>query len=493
MTGRIGNPVALLCCWAVALSFAGIAQAQQVPQRPAAPLPVVGQPSPPAAAPAAPRQAGPGAADVAPVILEVPLNQSKFYNLPVSVESLVVGDENIADVRYDRDRPNQLLVIAGSIGSTNVHFLDGAGNVVHRLEVRVVTDYQVIKSALAELLPDEAIDISVYRDSIFLTGKVRSAESMASAVSIVQRFAADPANVINMLSLQGSQQVILQVRVAEMTRTVRKDLTTGVNVSQGWGVGNLNPGNLITFSTDQAATANTRFATGFLDSQISGLGQVQFDILERQGLVKTLAEPTLMAVSGEPASFLVGGTTPIPSGVSSDGSALCCDNIEFGIGLDFVPVVIDKGRISLNITTTISELGAVVDIGGVDAYNIIEKRASTTVELPSGGSVMIAGLLKDNMGDTIRGFPFLMDIPILGALVRSSEFTRDETELVITVTVYLAKPTGDDAPLALPTDGFEPASDIDIYLLGRLHREYTKKELPIWAKPLKGPFGYIME
>jgi len=191
---------------------------------------------------------------------------------------------------------------------------------------------------------------------------------------------------------------------------------------------------------------------------------------------------------------LVGGSIPIPSGVSSDGTATCCTYQDYGIGLDFVPVVIDEGHINLNINTSISELSTNYTIGGATVPSLVEKRASTTVVLPSGGFVMIAGLLKDNTSDTINGFPFFKDIPILGALFRSTNFQNDVTELVISVSAYLAKPVGADTPLASPTDGFEAASDIDFYLLGRLHRQYTKGEdIPIWASPLKGPYGYIME
>jgi pilus assembly protein CpaC len=223
------------------------------------------------------------------------------------------------------------------------------------------------------------------------------------------------------------------------------------------------------------------------------LGPTSFSVLERQGLVKTLAEPTLTALSGQTASFLSGQQTPSVTGVDQNGNAII-EYKDLGIRLSFTPTVIDENQINLEVSTEVSSISTSnVSVLGETLPNYDVKNTETTIDLPSGGSLMIAGLLKDNMTNTLDGFPYLKDIPVLGALFRSHAFLREETELVVTVTVYLAKPTGADAPLALPSDGFEPASDIDLYILGRLHREYAKKELPIWAAPLKGPFGYIME
>ncbi len=306
---------------------------------------------------------------------------------------------------------------------------------------------------------------------------------------IARRFVSDDANVINMLSLRGSQQVILQVRVAEMARDVRKNLS--VNNVINWNLG----GQRVVFSTAGPGTTISAFATGNPLAGFGLLGKTQFDILERQGLTKTLAEPTLTAISGETATFLAGGETPVPSGVDSNGN-LSVTYREFGVRLEFTPVVIDADRINLRLSTEISSVDTIntVALGpNVNIPTILSKRTETTIDLPSGGTVMISGLLDEDMSNTISGFPFLKDIPVLGVLFRSTEFQRQETELVVTVMAYLAKPAGGKNALSLPTDGFEPASDIDIYLLGRLHREYAKGERDLWAETLKGPFGYFME
>ncbi|OHC73416.1 MAG: hypothetical protein A3G18_04920 [Rhodospirillales bacterium RIFCSPLOWO2_12_FULL_58_28] len=496
ITGKTRKAVAVFCL-AFAVYPASTAEAQQVPQRRATAPSLNVAEAPPPGISAAIQPNVPVIEGALPAVLDMSLNMARIINLPAPFQNIVVGNETVANVSYDVDAKNnrQAFITARALGTSNIIFLDKNGGIVHQMDVRVGQDSDTIQAALAKLLPDDNIKVSVYRDSAFLTGKVRSSESLTNAVSIARRFVGADINVVNMLSVQGSQQVILQVRVAEMSRTILKELTTTTNLTdKAVGLGGLKIGQLIKFKSSPTFTnATGAFASGTIDSQISGISPVAFQVLESQGLVKTLAEPTLMAVSGEPASFLVGGSIPVPSGVSDQGVAICCNYQKYGIGLDFVPVILDEGRISLNINTSISELGTNYVIGNSTVPSIIEKTAKTTVELPSGGFIMMAGLLKDNVTDTIRGFPGLKDIPVLGALFRSNNFKREETELVITVTAYLAKSAGSDQQLSLPTDGFEPASDIDFYLLGRLHREYAKGELPIWAKPLKGPFGYIME
>ena len=346
-----------------------------------------------------------------------------------------------------------------------------------------------LKAALAQLLPENNINVAVFRDTVFLTGTVRTAAESANAVVISRRFVGSDANVINMLSLRGSQQVILHVRVSEMARTVTKNFS--VNNVFNWELA----GQRVIFSTTGPGFTDAAFATGNPLAGFGLLGKTQFDILEKQGLTKTLAEPILTALSGETATFLAGGETPIPSGVDQSGN-LSITYRNFGVVLEFTPVVIAGDRINLRLSTEISSVDTAnsVQLGtNVSIPSIISKRTETTIDLPSGGSVMISGLIDEDLSNSISGFPFLKDIPVIGALFRSTEFTRGETELVITVTAYLAKPVGNKNNLSLPTDGFEPASDIDFFLLGRLHREYAKEERDLWAETLKGPFGYFME
>ena len=475
MTGGLTIRIAAICCLAM---FAATAAAQQVPQsRSAAPaartVPERAVPKPPS-----------------PVIMEITVNKTRTVSLPSPVEGIVIGNEGIADVNFDAYRPRQVFVIARGVGTTDIVITGAGGRVIQQLDVRVVTDHVGIKAALAQLLPEHNINVAVFRDTIFLTGTVRSASDSANAVVIARRFVGSDANVINMLNLRGSQQVILQVRVYEMARTVTKNFSVN-NVFNY----ELFPGQRVIFSTTGPGFTDTAFATGNPLAGFGLLGKTQFDILEQQGLTKTLAEPTLTALSGETATFLAGGETPIPSGVDQTGN-LSITYRNFGVVLEFTPVVIAGDRINLRLATEISSVDTAnaVALGtNVSIHSIISKRTETTIDLPSGGTVMISGLIDEDMSNSISGFPFLKDIPVIGALFRSTEFTRGETELIITVTAYLAKPVGSKNALSLPTDGFEPASDIDFFLLGWLHREYAKGERDLWAQTLKGPFGYFME
>ena len=478
MIAGIGKRIAAIGC--ACAVFSAAAMAQQIPQRKPAP-----SLSRPAAALPAPSRKPPAAAEsVSPGVIEVTMNKVQSVDLPASVKDIVIGNEAVADVRVDPNRPRRVFVLAKAVGSTNVFFMGDDGGVIHQLEVNVVFDHQGLQAALAQFLPDEKIDVNIYRDSVFLTGKLRSATASAQAVAIARKFVGADSDVVNMLTMIGSQQVIMQVRISEMARTLRKNLQVAQVLSH------FNSDRL-TFTTHPSSAA-ALFATGTL-STLSNLGPTSFSVLERQGLVKTLAEPTLTALSGQTASFLSGQETPSVTGVDQNGNAII-EYKDLGIRLSFTPTVIDENQINLEVSTEVSSISTSnVSVLGETLPNYDVKNTETTIDLPSGGSLMIAGLLKDNMTNTLDGFPYLKDIPVLGALFRSHAFLREETELVVTVTVYLAKPTGADAPLALPSDGFEPASDIDLYILGRLHREYAKKELPIWAAPLKGPFGYIME
>ncbi len=433
----------------------------------------------------------PSAALDLPTVLDLQINKARAIDLPRSVSRVVIGNEAIADIQLDRTMLDKAFIMARAVGSTNVFFMNAKGRILHQMEVRVTFDHQVIERALRQLIKGGTIKVRVMRDTVFLTGKVRSAADSAKALSIARRFAPGDDNIINMLTVQGAQQVLLKVRVAEISRTIRKSLAVDQTVSQ-----TLSGDKSIVFSTAGVfPPTETAYATGTIITQLTGLGPTTFRVLEKQGLVKTLAEPTLTALSGETATFLSGGETPVPIGRDTETGNVLFEFHEFGIRLSFTPVVIDNGRINLRVATEVSDIDANLGIT-IDTFTIpgfTQKRTETTIDLPSGGTIMIAGLLKDNVTDNISGFPFLKDIPILGALFRSSEFQRDETELIITVTAYLVKPVDSETALSLPTDGFEPAGDMDFYLLGRLHREYANTERPIWAPALKGPFGYIME
>lgn len=470
---------------ALALAFVGgltvtassVVDAQQVPQRLDL-VPVTAQPITPAGQSSVARR------------FDVTINKAHVVEFTTPVSNIVLGNETIADVYVEPANPRRVFIIAREIGSTNVYFMDGSNNIMDQAEVQVVVDADGIRDAVTRLMPDENIEISVYGSSVFLNGTVESSTKAANAFRIVEQFVGSAADITNLLTVTGSQQVILQVKVAEIDRATRKQLTASNTLSFTRPFGDLS------LTTAAGAVTNTNLVTGSLNLNVfdNNIGTTTLGALEQQSLVKTLAEPTLTAISGETATFLSGGETAIATGADENGNALV-EYRDIGIRLEFTPQVLDKGRINLALATEISALDSNNDstIDGNTYSGFNTKRTETALDLPSGGTIMISGLLEDSVTDTIRGMPFLKDLPILGALFRSTEFQLDQSELIVTVTAYLAEPTGGSNALSLPTDGFETASDIDIYLLGRLHREYSDGNRHFWESPVVGPFGYMMK
>ena len=278
--------------------------------------------------------------------------------------------------------------------------------------------------------------------------------------------------------------------------------TTVKNLSSSTAFSRLIKNRTINLSTASIFPADViPAATGAVTFNKFGLRETAFTALEQQGLVKTLAEPALTAISGETANFLAGGEIPTPSGVDNSGN-LIVDFKEFGVALSFTPVVLDKNQISLRISTEVSrqsdENKLVLPFGTadqtVDVLGISIRRAESTVNLASGTSMMIAGLLERNETNIVDGTPLLKDIPIIGALFRSEAFQRNYTELVVIVTPYIIRPVDPSQKLKLPTDGFVTASDIDIYLFGRLYKQYGRNKNTVQKIPiLNGPIGYIMK
>ena len=417
-------------------------------------------------------------------MVRVPLNKVVSVRLPGTVANVVIANPDIADVILPQDgERSHVYVLARQVGSTTIVFEGGNGNILFQGDIQVDVDVAGIQAALTEMLPGEKIEVVAHRNSVFLKGFVRSAVVSNSAVNVARKFVADPIEVINNLEVLGSQQVIMKVTVAEIKRTATKQL--GVEM-------NLNATDINGLIFETLGTAAVAPITGFIPT---GMGSLSVQALETEGLAKTLAEPTLTASSGESASFLVGGSFPMPVAYDANSNTTTYTQTRFGVGLNFTPVVLDKGRISLRVQTTVSDrddnLG--VQLGGALLPGLSEKTTETTVELPSGGTLFISGMLQNDMINAVKGMPGLKDIPILGALFRSQAFLNEETELVVSLTAYLAEPTSNAKQLALPTDGFSPSGDLDFYMLGRLHKLYAHKELPPYATPLTGPYGYIME
>ncbi|CAA7623942.1 Type II and III secretion system protein [Magnetospirillum sp. LM-5] len=476
---------------ALALLLSLPASASEQPPAPlAAPRPQVHQ-APLSVIALKPGQKTPsGPARQAPEVIGVALNKTTQIDLPAAVRDIVVGNPEVAEVLV---RSNTQLFLQGrKIGDTNLFVMDSAGHLIRRIEVNVHPDTDAVKDALARLLPDDRLDVAGTGDTLVLSGSVRSDGVAAQARAIARRFVSADDKVISMIKVAADQQVLLQVRVAEMQKSVLKELGM-TNTLTSTGLGGGLAGSLALSTTPVGL--GTEIAGVVTASALNNLTN-SLRMLEKQGLVKNLAEPNLMAVSGESASMLAGGEYPIPV---PDKDTIKIEYKPFGVSLSFLPVVLDSGAISLKIATEVSALSSTNSVqvpfstGTITIKAFTVRRANSTVELPSGGSVMIAGMLQNDIVSGLNGMPGAMDIPIIGSLLRSSSFQRAETELVVMVSAMLAKPV-DPKQIALPTDGFAPASDMDQIFLGKLHEVYVKRPLDTrGGNPLQGPVGYIVE
>ncbi|HET6157405.1 MAG TPA: pilus assembly protein N-terminal domain-containing protein [Dongiaceae bacterium] len=419
---------------------------------------------------------------------ELPLNKTRPIELDRAVRDVIIGNPAVADVVVRA--PGQVYLIGKAVGETNVFLVDARGNLVRKLEVVVQPDGVSVEAAIHQLLPKERISAKGVGDSIVLLGVASSDGAAGQAQQIARRFVPADTNIVNMITIGSEQQVLIKVKVAEVQKSALKQLGSVFNLATQ----DLGP-----FALDFLSSAGIVGAIGTLGFNGDNIDQT-FQMLETQGMLRTLAEPNLLAVSGEPASLLAGGEYPVVAvtGDSTD-STISVQYKPFGVSLAFLPVVIGPGRISLKVSTEVSALStqnAVTLPFGDDSFTILglqTRRANSTIELPSGGGIMIAGLLQDDIQSTIRGIPGLMDLPILGALFRSTDFQRNQTELVILVNVILAKPVDPDA-LATPTDGFAPSHDLDRYFIGNLQSLYVKRP-PVGSQPTegpKGPIGYII-
>lgn len=447
-------------------------------------------------------------------------NKSMLIELPRELRDVIVSNPEIMDAVVQSS--NRVYLIGKANGQANAFFFDSNGDQILTLEVLIEHDTAALDAMLNRLLPGANIKSEILNETVILTGSVRSPVDASRAADIASRFivsessgnSRDNAKVINMLSVAGEEQVMLRVTVAEVQRSALKQL--GINVGAI-----INSGNFVTrLLTENSLPLTAARGLGKLplpgikDGELALYNESQIDAftnsglhgfwssggsavagairaLERDGLLKTLAEPNLTAVSGESAKFLAGGKFPIPVPDGDGGYGIQFE--EFGVRLTFTPQVLSEGRISLKIETVVSELtneGAIVmDSMAVPALK--SREAQSTVELPSGGSLAIAGLIRDEVRQNIDGFPGLKNLPVLGTLFRSRDFIKEETELVVIVTPYTVRSVSRDQ-LARPDDGLAPATDMKANFLGHLNRIYGRTD-PLPQGSLKDDYGFIVE
>ncbi|QIE45604.1 type II and III secretion system protein family protein [Pseudohalocynthiibacter aestuariivivens] len=437
--------------------------------------------------------------------LSVAMNRAVVVESDVPFAELSIANPSIADFSTLSDRT--IYVLGKSPGRTTLTLLDENGRLITNVEVRVSADVSEFKERLRQILPNERIEVRTANDGIVLSGTVSSTPRMQRALDLAERYA--PERVSNLMSVSGKQQVMLKVRFAEMQRTVAKSLSTSLSVD-GLSTGGLGVG----ASTNNAGASNANIAgvvpgTGPNGSANNGAvffgfnaGSAQIGILmqalESKGVVRTLAEPNLTALSGQEAKFLAGGEYPIP--IAQDNSTITVEYKPFGVELNFVPRVLDDDVINLEIAAAVSALDPNngITIGGVNSFTINAFRrrdASTTIAMRDGESFAIAGLLQDDFQDTNGQIPWIGDIPILGALFRSADYQRSQTELVIIVTAHLVTPTKGEA-LALPTDRVRLPSEADLFLNGRVARNVGPDTGPtgeVAKQDFSGSYGYVMD
>lgn len=454
------------------------------------------EPPPPSAAPRAKvvslgRPVTAAASLAVPEMARLSLNKTQQIILPHPVRDVVVGNPDVVDVLVRT--PTQVILVGRGVGQSDVTFFDHAGKVMRRTAVDVTVDAESLREVLRQVMPDEGnIRVAGVGDALYLSGTVRNDGAAAQARALARRFVKDDASVVTLLKISAEQQVLMQVKVAEMQKSVLKELGVGLTTTAtDTGLpGRLN--SVISTTGTVGLTEVSQFGTVAV-SAVDAL-KATFTALERQGLIRTLVEPNLTAVSGESANLLAGGEFPIP--VSENNGTIGIQFKQFGVLLNFTPVVVDPGRISLKLQTEVSAIDThttVVTLVGAQIPGLTVRRASSTVEMSSGGSIMIAGLLQNDISSTLSGMPGIMDVPILGALFKSSSFQRRETELVVVVSAYVVEPLKKPL-LALPTDGFAPSSDLDRLLLNKLQETYTRPGTAA-AIPaqLQGPIGYIVQ
>ncbi len=390
----------------------------------------------------------------------VPINKSQVLQLDVPFADLLVGNSAIADVLALTDRT--VYILGKALGSTSLTIYGRDKNLIAVLDIVVSPDIEGLKARLFEIMPDEKIEARPANGAVVLSGTISGNATMDKILAVSERFA--PGLITNLMVVEGSQQVMLRVRFVEMKRSILKNLGFNFNLFEGdfaFTSGNTFLGN----------TALANFGVAALTGgTIGALGiDALLNALEQKGLTKTLAEPNLIALSGDTASFLAGGEFPIEvvqSGDTVGGDAtITIEFKEFGVSLAFTPTVLDDGLINLVVEAEVSALDTSVAVRGVPG--LTTRRAKTTVELRDGQSFVIAGLLQDDFSDTIDQIPLLGEIPILGALFRSSQFKKNETELVIMVEPHLVTPAPIGS-LATPADNFIPPSEADIWLFGRV-------------------------
>ncbi|OYU16987.1 MAG: general secretion pathway protein [Rhodobacteraceae bacterium PARR1] len=424
--------------------------------------------------------------------LNVPMNRAVVLESEVPFSELSIANPGIADISTLSDK--SIYVLGKTPGRTTMTLLSAEGKLIANVDVHVTPDIAEFKERLQQILPGEKIEVRTANDGIVMSGMVSSATKLDRAMDLANRYAPD--RVSNLMTVGGTQQVMLKVRFAEMQRSVAKNLSSSIALGAGNADLNASGETGTWLSSDNGLAADTIVPRTDANSAVAigvSAGSLQFAVLlealESKGVVRTLAEPNLTALSGQEAKFLAGGEYPIP--IATD-QGIGVEYKPFGVQLNFIPTVLDAGMINLQLKATVSSIDSTVTLssGGVNINGLRVRETSTTVEMRDGESFAIAGLLQDDFRNLKGQVPWLGDVPILGALFRSSEYQRAQSELVIIVTAHLVSPTHGEA-LALPTDRIRLPSESEFFLFGKTEGRGPAGEVA--RQDYNGSYGYVME
>ncbi len=434
--------------------------------------------------------------------LNVPMNRAVVVESDVPFTELSIANPGIADISSLSERT--IYVLGKEPGRTTLTLLGTDGRLITNVEVHVTPDMAEFKERLTQILPNENIEVRTANDGIVLSGVVSSIAKLDRALALAERYA--PERVSNLMNVGGTQQVMLKVRFAEMQRSVSKALSSSIGI-RGTALGDDLGLSIGTNNTNTAGAAanslnnnipgsndnNGAFLFGF-DAGGLEVG-ILLEALESRGVVRTLAEPNLTALSGQNATFLAGGEYPIP--VSNEEGTITVEFKPFGVELEFVPTVVDEDIINLELLAAVSALDPANSFtaNGLTIAAFTRRETTTTVEMRDGESIAIAGLLQDNFVDLSGQVPWIGDVPVLGALFRSADYQRSQTELVVIVTPHLVTPTR-GAALALPTDRVRPPSERDLFLFGRVAASNAPTSGgagEVARQDFSGSYGYVLD
>ncbi len=437
--------------------------------------------------------------------VQIKTGKGSFVKLTKNASAVFVADPEIADVELKF--ANMLYVFGVKPGSTTVHVLDDAGNIITTRTVQVIANIQELQTSLNELLPKSSVTVQPVNDSYVLTGNVRTSSEAEMAIRLAKTFVAED-KVVNMISVSETNQVTLRVRVAEVQKSITQQFgisprSSGRNNRFNWGTfgqkGLALPGDVEALSQGQF----NGFGVGqdtftLLGGFVDGKNAIEFvvEALESHGLLTTLAEPNLTAISGETASFLAGGEFPIlvRSGTGADAETTV-EYKQFGVALNFTPVILNDNRIRLHVNPVVSELSQSnsVTLNGFTIPGLTTRKVDTTVELGDGQSLSIAGLFQNTLRENIDKFPWLGDLPVLGNLFKSRSYASNDSELLVMVTPFLTEPVN-DADIAMPVDFATRPTDKDRVLYNQTAQTTLQPTtVPALQGKLIGPAGFMME